>query len=142
MEKHEFETHHITKPCAICGIRKPLAAFLLSIIQLSSISKIKKYSDICDQCRSEKFSMPMEPKEYKQNMAHGTSQYHSKKSFKKNQMQDDDDSSGGGKGQRLTSDAYAKMSVIFKRDFSTRIETSSLQEIDTKYNAPNSSRSR
>lgn len=127
---YEFDDSHLTKTCAICGIRKPFSSFLLDVIHLSSMCHIKKYSDICDECRIEKLAaIPFSSKSEKKK----SDMVHNINKKKKNLDDDIDDSGGGGKGKRLTSDLYAKLSSIFKKDISARIASNSVHEIDTKH---------
>lgn len=135
MEQNEVEIYLITKPCAVCGIIKPLADFLLSILHLSSISSIKKYSEVCTQCRGASIQIEEQIIIKKESEKKINNQNKIFKKTKFNQKaNDDDDSSGGGKGKRLTSDNYAKLSVIFKRDMSARVDTS-MRGIDEGFKA-------
>lgn len=74
-----------TKICPICGIRKPLSAFLIGMI-----NHAKRYSDICNNCRREGLKSL------------------SKKITKYDQQNEDEDEGGGGKGKNLAVDYFAK----------------------------------
>ena len=106
------------KTCAVCGIQKPLRDFIVGTIDLSSMSHVKKYSDICTQCRNK-------------NKSPGKSVQKLTRNKRKKEDKDDDEDSGGGKRNKLTID-YNALLFAFSKQKTTTIQTRTIKENDRK----------